>query len=516
MTTTLLSLSPKLHHDINALLPQEERSLFASTNQAFSQLAQLPDIKKKLIALDMTWIGEQQKSEFGKSVDVVKRTLAYLKSQGEQLTDREWQKMTLRAAEEGDLELVKNLKSLKQVGNVNNDSSLMLSRALQHNQPKIIQELLEKRTLSDGEREYLLEVAGAKEGNPEMVQWVLKSGTLSEESLIRALQATDNPKVAEQLLAKKDLSVDFLKTALAILSDAEMEPTASTWRSLTCRAAEAGDLDLVFDLLRLYVVLNTHIAPMLDAAVEAKQLDVIRDLLETGKVTNDRKERLLMGFNADIVRMVFDSGPVPPESAQKALQAALSFGKLEIIQIILERGELSQENRDWALHYAARQGYHQIVQQLLEAPITEEVRSKAAFAASTSGHFPTLLTLVRSGPISDETRDTLVEKVVKESQEEVLEVLLQDTISDTAREASVKKAAAKGIPSILERLLDSGEISEICRGEALLIAASCGYVGSSEILLTNGSISKSHLDEAEQKAVSSDIINHIHTKRESL
>lgn len=169
----------------------------------------------------------------------------------------------------------------------------------------------------------------------------------------------------------------------------------------------------------------------------------------------------------------------------------------EILRLLLQIRPLSDLELRPAVLQAAKNGRKELVRTLLEnRQITEELRGEAVASAinTRAAPLPLVEFLLGTGPISEDWRGQAIERTARLSCPEIARLLLANgPISERRRGLGVIRAAKTNNKEILQLLLSNGPITEEARGEAVVRALSFEIV---DILLKNGPIPTPKREEA--------------------
>ena len=252
-----------------------------------------------------------------------------------------------------------------------------------------------------------------------------------------------NPDILQDLLKKGAIPKDELKHA---------------WYFANIVGKDQNAHLLLDYILCNYVLTVDEKIDFFTKAMRYSQVRVIKDVLKQFDIPDDKKNdafiNALENNELAVLQVLLQHGNIQRRTIENAFITAADKGFLNIVQFFCKNGLISQYCRGMAVQYAAKNGRLDTVQAILKfGAISEYDNGWSVVGAIAHGYRDIVQALLQSGPISSDAQNTCFLEAVAHNHLEILQVLLEKfPISDFYKKIAIKTARNRGHTKIEEFL----------------------------------------------------------------
>jgi hypothetical protein len=153
-------------------------------------------------------------------------------------------------------------------------------------------------------------------------------------------------------------------------------------------------------------------------AIRKRQFDDVRAFINAthSRVTDDNELALRVTIEQGCLPLaleILSKNNLSPQEKERALFLAAEKGCLDVVQVFIRDG-LPDRRRGSAIQEAARGGHLEVVRALFESgPISDAAREVAIQLAAKKGCLELVCDLLKSGPISDAARGAALKEAAR-------------------------------------------------------------------------------------------------------
>lgn len=226
---------------------------------------------------------------------------------------------------------------------------------------------------------------------------------------------------------------------------------------------------------------------------------------DENRASSEQKKEAVLKFIAESPASSFLS----TDGASQLLQASSNFGHKDSVLFLLKSHPVTDETLKESVALAAKEARVDVLHILLEGrTLNQDTLDWAVDQAAEGGSTEALAILLEKGEISTKSIERIVPNAAEYGGAETLGILLQRyPINQDTLERAVISAAKRGNVKGLEMLLKKGDISQNTLESAVAEAAGAGSVEALAILLEGRKVSQQALIKAINLSVLNQMVN---------